>query len=123
MVSTYSDTRTMEMPYAEVIKRELGYNKVLLFDEIPENWITYYRQKAVLLVFKYEVRHESKTYHVFSMHGYHMRHKVRNEVTRAICDGRRYTENEPFRILSVDTFAMCSVSMKSNSGNGEVAEA
>lgn len=33
MVSTYSDTRTMEMPYAEVIKRELGYNKVLLFDE------------------------------------------------------------------------------------------
>ena len=55
-------------------------------------------------------------------HGYHMRHKVRNEVTRAICDGRRYTENEPFRILSVDTFAMCSVSMKSNSGNEEIAE-
>lgn len=55
-------------------------------------------------------------------HGYHIRHKVRHEVTRAICDGRCYTENEPFRILSVDTFAMCSVSMESNSGNGEVAE-
>ena len=69
MTSTYSETRTIEMPYADIIKRELGYNKVLLFDEIPENWITYYRQKAVLLVFKYEVRHESKTYHVFSMYG------------------------------------------------------